>query len=180
MDKLNGENEPFSVCPRSRLRIWSRETGSAVPSRVGLLILHTQAESGAYSRDSSHFPRRLLFSHLYRQPPSNQSGVYRVTQLRIDGVHCRESASTGPVVLKVVPGTGAAFSGTSSLICLFSQTLKYFGGKGKIFAITAGLVSNLSWKFNIQCTTPCCHHYYKRGVSAFALKNVQKCNWTTS
>ena len=25
-------------CPRSRLRIWSRETGSAVPSRVGLLI----------------------------------------------------------------------------------------------------------------------------------------------
>ena len=25
-------------CPRSRLRIWSRETGSAVPSRVNLLI----------------------------------------------------------------------------------------------------------------------------------------------
>ena len=25
-------------CPRSRLRIWSRETGSTVPSRVGLLI----------------------------------------------------------------------------------------------------------------------------------------------
>ena len=25
-------------CPRSRLRIWSRETGSAVLSRVGLLI----------------------------------------------------------------------------------------------------------------------------------------------
>ena len=25
-------------CPRSRLRIWSRETGSAVPSRVSLLI----------------------------------------------------------------------------------------------------------------------------------------------
>ena len=44
-------------CPRSRLRIWSRETGSAVPSRVSLLILHTQAESGAYSRDSSRFPR---------------------------------------------------------------------------------------------------------------------------
>ena len=33
--------------PRSRLRIKSRETGSAVPSRVSLLILHTQAESGA-------------------------------------------------------------------------------------------------------------------------------------
>ena len=26
------------LCPRSRLRIWSRETGSAVPSRVSLLI----------------------------------------------------------------------------------------------------------------------------------------------
>ena len=38
-------------CPRSRLRIWSRETGSAVPSRVNLLILHTQAESSAYSRN---------------------------------------------------------------------------------------------------------------------------------
>ena len=25
-------------CPRSRLRIWSRETGSAVPSRVSLLV----------------------------------------------------------------------------------------------------------------------------------------------
>ena len=25
-------------CPRSRLRIWSRETGSAIPSRVSLLI----------------------------------------------------------------------------------------------------------------------------------------------
>ena len=38
-------------CPRSRLRIWSRETGSAVPPRVSLLILHTQAASGSYSRD---------------------------------------------------------------------------------------------------------------------------------
>ena len=34
-------------CPRSRLRIWSRETNSVVPSCVSLLILHTQAESGA-------------------------------------------------------------------------------------------------------------------------------------
>ena len=31
-------------------------------------------------------------------------------QLRTDGVHyCRKSAGTGPVVLKVVPVTGAAF-----------------------------------------------------------------------
>ena len=40
----------FFPCPRSRLRNLSRETGSTVPSRVTLLILQTQAESGAYSR----------------------------------------------------------------------------------------------------------------------------------
>ena len=35
--QLNRENIIFP-CPRSRLRIWSRETSSAVPSRVSLLI----------------------------------------------------------------------------------------------------------------------------------------------
>ena len=48
----------FFPCPSSRLRIWSREIGSAVPSGVSLLILHTQAECGAYSQDSSRFPLR--------------------------------------------------------------------------------------------------------------------------
>ena len=43
--------------------------------------------------------------------PSGQSRVYRVTLLRTDGVPCRESAGTGPVVLKVVPVTSAAFAG---------------------------------------------------------------------
>ena len=37
-----------------------------------------------------------------RHTPSGQSRIYRVTQLRTDGVHCRESAGTGPVNLKVV------------------------------------------------------------------------------
>ena len=36
--------------------------------------------------------------------PSGQSRVYRVTQLRTDGVHCGESVGTGPVNLKVVHG----------------------------------------------------------------------------
>ena len=40
-------------CPRSRLRIWYHETGSAVPSRVSLLILHTQAESSDYGIPSA-------------------------------------------------------------------------------------------------------------------------------
>ena len=58
--QLNTENI-FSVISRSPLRIWSRETGSAILSRVSLLIFHTQAESGAYSRDSSGLPRRRPF-----------------------------------------------------------------------------------------------------------------------
>ena len=36
-DQLNRGDEIFP-CPRSRLRIWSRETGSAVASRISLLI----------------------------------------------------------------------------------------------------------------------------------------------
>ena len=40
---------------------------SAVPSRFSLLILHSQAESGAYLRDSSRVPRRRPF--VYTKPP---------------------------------------------------------------------------------------------------------------
>ena len=71
--------EYFFPRPYSRLRIWSRETGSAVPSRASLIIFHTQAESGAYSRDSSRFPRRRPFiMYLNRNnTPSGQSRVYR-------------------------------------------------------------------------------------------------------
>ena len=64
-DQLTREKFP---CPRSRLEIWFRETDLAVPSRVSLLILHTQAESGAYSRDCSRCPRRhpyIYFSHTH-------------------------------------------------------------------------------------------------------------------
>ena len=103
---LNRENK-YSPCPRTCPRIWSRETGSAVPSRVNLLISHTQAESGAYSWDSSRFPRRRPFIYLNRQTPLGQSRVYRVTQLRANDVYWRESAGTGPVVLKVVTVTCA-------------------------------------------------------------------------
>ena len=47
----------------------------------------------------------------FHRAPLGQSRVYRVTQLRTDGVICRKSAGTGPVVLKVVPvTTGAAFA----------------------------------------------------------------------
>ena len=65
--------------------------------------LHTPVESGAYVRNSSRVPRRRPCNYLNRHTPSGQSRVYRATQLRTDGVHCRESAGTGPVSLKVVP-----------------------------------------------------------------------------
>ena len=76
-------------------------SGSPVPRQPA--GLHTQVESGAFLRDSARFPRRRPF--IYLKPPyaSDQSRVYRVTHLRTDGVHCRESAGTGPVSLKVVP-----------------------------------------------------------------------------
>ena len=65
-------------------------------------------------------------------PSSHQSRVYRVTQLRTDGVHCRESIGKGPAVLKVVPVTGAAFSGltiwTNECPPLFSHTHYGVGG----------------------------------------------------
>ena len=97
-------------CPSSHLRIWSRETGSAVPSRISLVVLYTRAESDAFlltgflpvSAAASIYSKRLT--------PSPQSRVYRVMQLLTDDLHCRESAGTGPVVLKIVPVTGAAFA----------------------------------------------------------------------
>ena len=67
--------------------------------------------------------------YLYRHPPSGQSRVYRVTHLRTDGVHCLESAGTGPVVLKVVPVAGAALAGHHGpIFCapLFSHTYYYW------------------------------------------------------
>ena len=115
--QLNRENEyGIFPCPRSRLRIWSRETGSAVapenlvsrdefdsPVPRQPAHLHTQAESAAFLRGSSRFPRRRPFIDSNRHTPSGQSRVHWITQLRTDSVHCRESAITGPVNLKVVP-----------------------------------------------------------------------------
>ena len=107
--QLNRKNEYSPVPVRTCLRIWSRETGSAVPFRVSLLILHTQAESGAYSRDSSRFPRRRPLIYFNRHSPLCQVRLYRAKHLRTNDVHCREFAGgTGSVVLKVVPVTGAA------------------------------------------------------------------------
>ena len=55
--------------PRSRLKIWFRETGLVVPSRASLLILYTNAESSAYSRGSSQCPQRCpyIFTTIYHR-----------------------------------------------------------------------------------------------------------------
>ena len=85
------------------LRIWSRETGSAVPSRVSLLISILRLNLVLTYGIPPEFHGGVHLFILDRHTPSGQSRVNRVTQLRIDGVYCRESAGTGPVNLKVVP-----------------------------------------------------------------------------
>ena len=96
--QLNRENNiPLSLCVPENLV--SRD-GFSRPVPRQPAYLHTQAESGAYLRDSSRVPRRRPFM----KPPYAIGSVpiYRVTHLRTDGVHCRASAGTGPVNLKVV------------------------------------------------------------------------------
>ena len=90
-----GQGRWHFPCPSLRLRVQSRETGLVVLSRVNPLIVHSQVESGAYPRGSpAFFPDGLIY--LYRRPLSGHSRVYQATQLRTDGVHCRETAATGP------------------------------------------------------------------------------------
>ena len=101
--QMNRENVSlFAFAPENLI---SRDGfGSPVPRQPA--NLHTQAESGAYGITHGIPPEFRGGVHLYiqnRHTPSGQSRVYRVTQLRTDGVHCRESAGTGPVNLKIVP-----------------------------------------------------------------------------
>ena len=82
---------------RSRLRIWSRKTGLAVPSCVSPLILRTRSESDWLMVLTDG----LIYTVNYHRVSSYWIIVYQVTQLRTDGVHRRECASTGSIVLKV-------------------------------------------------------------------------------
>ena len=77
--------------------------GSVVPSRVSLLISILRLNMVLTCGIPPGFRGGVHFFIYNRHTPSGQSRVYRVTQLRTDGVHCRESAGTGPVNLKVVP-----------------------------------------------------------------------------
>ena len=91
-------------CPRSRLRIWSRETGSAVPSRVILCLFSTPKLNLVLTHGIPPAFRGGVIVHLFIPPTAIGSvpSLYQVTQMRTDGDHCRESAGTVPVVLKVL------------------------------------------------------------------------------
>ena len=68
-----GQEKWILSCLRSHLRIWSRKTSSAVPSRVSPLILHTQTKFGAYLRDYSRASHDDGV-HTYRLPSSTAVG----------------------------------------------------------------------------------------------------------
>ena len=78
--------------------------------------LHTQAESSLTYEIPPEFRGGVHLFISDRHTPSGQSRVYRVTQLRTDGVHCRESAGTGPVNLKVAPNECCL--GRSPCVCV--------------------------------------------------------------
>ena len=81
-------------CPRSCLTIWSRETGSAVPSPVSLLISILRLNLVLTYGIPPEFRGGVHLFNYNHHTSSGQSRVYRVTQLHTDGVHCRESAGT--------------------------------------------------------------------------------------
>ena len=107
-DQLNGKTT-FSVS-RVRAGVFGPARRIRPSCPVSARSLHTHAESGVYSRAPLRPHTFRDGFHLFRQPPSGQSRVDRVTQLRTDGVHRQESADTVPVVLKADRVTVAAYS----------------------------------------------------------------------
>ena len=106
--------------------------------------------------------------HLWnRHTPSGQSRVYRVTQLRTDGVHCRESAGTGPVNIKVVPNEcclGRCHHGPINIRLSFPHPLLVWSGHvestgGKSMQQNGGFLHDII--LLAQC-------YYHRGTQFYA------------
>ena len=78
---------------------------------LSILKLHSPYSNWIWCLLTEFLPSSAATSiHLFKPPHAiGPVAVYRLTQLRTDSVHCRESAGTGPVNLKVVP-TGAALT----------------------------------------------------------------------
>ena len=106
--------------------------------------LHTQAESVLTYGVPPEFRGGVHLFTENHHTPSGQSRVYRVTQLRTDGVHCREPAGTGPVNLKVVPNEccfGRSVT-MNHLICASLSHTHYWYGVGIMLKVpTSYLVS---------------------------------------
>ena len=133
----------ISLFPLARDNFVSRN-GFRSPVQRQPAHLHTQAESGAYLRDSSRFLRQRPYIYLDQHTPSGQSRAYRVTLLHIDGVNCPKVVGTGPVNLTVVPVTGAALAGLTiieQLMCtsLFPHSL--------LLVCNSGHVENIGGKW---------------------------------
>ena len=111
--QVNRENDHFPVPVRAWEFGLTRQVRLSRPAYARLFsILRLNHQSSIWCFFTGILPLSAAASiYLYCQPPLGQSRIYQVTQLRIDGVHCLESADRGPIVLKVVPVTGAAFSG---------------------------------------------------------------------
>ena len=122
------KGKTFFPRPRSRMRIWSRETGSTFPSRVSPLILHTQTES-----DWLMLTHGLLSFLLL----SATASIYTVDCHRFSFEFIRPRncyrwrspprVRTRPAVLQASRVTGATYSGnpTGQLLCasIFSHAL---------------------------------------------------------
>ena len=128
--QLNRENK---YLPRSRwrLRIWSRETSLAVLSRVSLLISIPRINLVLTYWFPPEFRGGVSLFIKNCPAPSGQSQIDRVTQLRTDGVHGRESAGTGAVNLKVVSERVLPWQVTmDQLICASLSHTRYWYGVG--------------------------------------------------
>ena len=107
--QLNKEKRIFT-CPSTRLRIWSRETGSAVPSGVSLFISILRL----WCLLTGFLPISAVASVFFLEPPyairsvptlSGFAIAYRWRSLP------RVRRHRGPIILKVVPVTGTALAG---------------------------------------------------------------------
>ena len=115
--QLNRKTSCFS-CSRSRLIIWSRETGSAVPSRVRPPILNSQSD-GIPPDFRGGFHLFIYSTAIRRHRASPEFIGPRNCVPMAFTAESRPSAGTGSVVLKVVRVAGTAFSGITidQLLC---------------------------------------------------------------
>ena len=100
----NNEKHICRVCVACRLLYRRGDMGRQwIVQHLSFLLYSVTVSCSMYVyMDSSRVPRRHPYFILNRHTLSSESRVYRVTQ-NTDGVHCRESAGTGPVNLKVIP-----------------------------------------------------------------------------